>query len=136
MKFAGSGFSTRAIHAGQDPDPATGATIVPIYQTSTYTQEAPGQHKGYEYSRTGNPTRKALEECVAALEGAGYGLAFASGLAATTAVMSLLSPGTTSSPETTSTAAPIASSIRFSRAPAGLTSPTLIPRMLPRSKKR
>jgi cystathionine gamma-lyase len=93
MKFAGSGFSTRAIHAGQDPDPATGATIVPIYQTSTYTQEAPGQHKGYEYSRTGNPTRTALEECVAALEGAGYGLAFASGLAATTAVMSLLSPG-------------------------------------------
>src|ERR671914_1700959 len=86
-------FATRAIHVGQEPDPATGATIVPIYQTSTYTQEAPGQHKGYEYSRTANPTRKALEECVAALEGAGYGLAFASGLAATTAVMSLLSPG-------------------------------------------
>ena len=93
MKFAGSGFSTRAIHAGQDPDPATGATIVPIYQTSTYTQEAPGRHKGYEYSRTANPTRTALEECVAALEGADYALAFASGLAATTAVMSLLSPG-------------------------------------------
>ena len=93
MKFAGRRFSTRAIHAGQDPDPATGSTIVPIYQTSTYTQEAPGQHKGYEYSRTGNPTRTALEECVAALEGARYGLAFASGLAATTAVMSLLSPG-------------------------------------------
>jgi cystathionine gamma-lyase len=93
MKFEGSGFSTRAIHAGQDPDPATGATIVPIYQTSTYTQEAPGQHKGYEYSRTANPTRTALEECVAALEGAEYGLAFASGLAATTAVVSLLSPG-------------------------------------------
>jgi len=87
------GFATRAIHVGQDPDPATGATIVPIYQTSTYTQEAPGQHKGYEYSRTGNPTRAALEECVAALEGAEYGLAFASGLAATTAVMSLLGPG-------------------------------------------
>jgi cystathionine gamma-lyase len=86
-------FATRAIHVGQDPDPATGATIVPIYQTSTYTQEAPGQHKGYEYSRTGNPTRAALEECVAALEGAEHGLAFASGLAATTAVMSLLSPG-------------------------------------------
>jgi cystathionine gamma-lyase len=86
-------FATRAIHVGQDPDPATGATIVPIYQTSTYTQEAPGQHKGYEYSRTGNPTRTALEECVAALEGAEHGLAFASGLAATTAVMSLLSPG-------------------------------------------
>jgi cystathionine gamma-lyase len=93
MKFEDSGFSTRAIHAGQDPDPATGATIVPIYQTSTYTQEAPGRHKGYEYSRTANPTRTALEECVAALEGADYGLAFASGLAATTAVMSLLSPG-------------------------------------------
>ena len=91
--FADKGFATRAIHAGQDPDPATGATIVPIYQTSTYTQEAPGRHKGYEYSRTGNPTRAALEECVAALEGAEYGLAFASGLAATTAVMSLLSPG-------------------------------------------
>ena len=86
-------FATRAIHVGQDPDPATGATIVPIYQTSTYTQEAPGQHKGYEYSRTGHPTRAALEECVAALEGAEHGLAFASGLAATPAVMSLLGPG-------------------------------------------
>ena len=93
MSHRDRGFATRAIHVGQDPDPATGATIVPIYQTSTYTQEAPGQHKGYEYSRTGNPTRTALEECVAALEGAGHGLAFASGLAATTAVMSLLSPG-------------------------------------------
>jgi len=93
MRFEGRGFSTRAIHAGQEPDPATGATIVPIYQTSTYTQEAPGQHKGYEYSRTHNPTRTALEECVAALEGADYGLAFASGLAATVAVMSLFSPG-------------------------------------------
>jgi cystathionine gamma-lyase len=86
-------FATRAIHAGQDPDPATGATIVPIYQTSTYTQEAPGQHRGYEYSRTGNPTRTALEECVASLEGGEFGLAFASGLAATVATMSLLSPG-------------------------------------------
>ncbi len=86
-------FATRAIHVGQEADPTTGATIVPIYQTSTYTQEAPGQHKGYEYSRSGNPTRAALEECVAALEGGEYGLAFASGLAATTAVMSLLSPG-------------------------------------------
>jgi cystathionine gamma-lyase len=86
-------FATRAIHVGQEPDPATGATIVPIYQTSTYTQEAPGQHKGYEYSRTGNPTRTALEECVAALEGSEHGLAFASGLAATVAMMSLLSPG-------------------------------------------
>jgi cystathionine gamma-lyase len=86
-------FATRAIHVGQEPDPATGATIVPIYQTSTYTQEAPGKHKGYEYSRTANPTRSALEECVASLEGAEYGLAFASGLAATIATMSLLSPG-------------------------------------------
>lgn len=86
-------FATRAIHVGQDPDPTTGATIVPIYQTSTYTQEAPGRHKGYEYSRTGNPTRTALEECIASLEGGRFGLAFASGLAATAAVMSLLSPG-------------------------------------------
>jgi cystathionine gamma-lyase len=86
-------FATRAIHVGQEPDPATGATITPIYQTSTYTQEAPGKHKGYEYSRTANPTRSALEECVASLEGGDYGLAFASGLAATTATMSLLSPG-------------------------------------------
>ena len=86
-------FATRAIHVGQEPDPATGATIVPIYQTSTYTQDAPGEHRGYEYSRTANPTRAALEECVASLEGADYGLAFASGLAATIATMSLLSPG-------------------------------------------
>src|SRR5947209_16015733 len=87
------GFSTRAIHAGQDADPATGATVVPIYATSTYTQAAPGQHKGYEYSRSGNPTRTALETCLAALEGGERGLAFASGLAATTAVLSLLRPG-------------------------------------------
>jgi cystathionine gamma-lyase len=86
-------FATRAIHVGQEPDPATGATIVPIYQTSTYTQGAPGKHKGYEYSRTANPTRDALEECVASLEGGDYGLAFASGLAATIATMSLLSAG-------------------------------------------
>jgi cystathionine gamma-lyase len=91
------GFSTRAIHAGQDADPATGATVVPIYATSTYTQEAPGRHKGYEYSRSGNPTRTALETCLAALEGGDLpdvrGLAFASGLAATTAVLSTLKPG-------------------------------------------
>src|SRR5438067_4509809 len=87
------GFSTRAIHAGQDADPATGATVVPIYATSTYTQAAPGDHKGYEYSRTANPTRTALETCLAALEGGERGLAFASGLAATTAVLSLLRPG-------------------------------------------
>src|SRR5947208_6660177 len=87
------GFATQAIHAGQDADPATGATVVPIYATSTYTQEAPGRHKGYEYSRSGNPTRTALETCLAALEGGERGLAFASGLAATTAVLSRLRPG-------------------------------------------
>src|SRR5262245_2174630 len=87
------GFSTRAIHSGQDADPATGATVVPIYATSTYTQSAPGQHKGYEYSRSGNPTRAALESCLAALESGQRGLAFASGLAATTAVFSTLRPG-------------------------------------------
>ena len=88
------GFSTRAIHAGQDPDPATGATVVPIYATSTYTQASPGDHKGYEYSRSGNPTRTALETALAALEEGERGLAFASGLAATTAVFAaLLRPG-------------------------------------------
>jgi cystathionine gamma-synthase/cystathionine gamma-lyase len=86
-------FETRAIHVGQEPDPATGATITPIYQTSTYTQEGLGQHKGYEYSRSGNPTRSALEECLASLENAAHGLAFASGLAATSAVLNLLSAG-------------------------------------------
>lgn len=91
---ANFGFSTRAIHAGQDPDPATGATVVPIYATSTYTQAAIGQHKGYEYSRSGNPTRTALETALAALEEGERGLAFASGLAATTAVFgALLRPG-------------------------------------------
>jgi cystathionine beta-lyase/cystathionine gamma-synthase len=88
------GFSTRAIHAGQPADPTTGATVVPIYATSTYTQAAPGQHKGYEYSRSGNPTRTALETCLAALESGERGLAFASGLAATSAVFgALLRPG-------------------------------------------
>ena len=87
------GFATLAIHAGQDPDPATGAVITPIYATSTYHQEAPGQHKGYEYSRSGNPTRTALETCLAALEGGERGLAFASGLAASTAVLATLKPG-------------------------------------------
>jgi cystathionine beta-lyase/cystathionine gamma-synthase len=94
MQESTHSFSTRAIHAGQDPDPATGATIVPIYATSTYTQAAPGQHKGYEYSRSGNPTRTALEACLASLEEGEQGLAFASGLAATTAVFAaLLKPG-------------------------------------------
>src|SRR5207249_12000210 len=87
------GFATLAIHAGQDADPATGATVVPIYATSTFTQEAPGHHKGYEYSRSGNPTRTALETCLAALEGGERGLAFASGLAATAAAVSVLKPG-------------------------------------------
>ncbi|MBX9670274.1 MAG: cystathionine gamma-synthase [Candidatus Obscuribacterales bacterium] len=86
-------FATRAIHAGQEPDPTTGAINVPIYQTSTYVQEEIGKHKGYEYSRTGNPTRTALEECLASLEGAKYGMCFGSGLGATMNVMNLLSQG-------------------------------------------
>ncbi len=93
MQPKDQGFSTRAIHAGQDADPTTGATVVPIYATSTYTQAGPGQNKGYEYSRSGNPTRTALETCLAALEGGERGLAFASGLAATTAVLAVLKPG-------------------------------------------
>ncbi|HEU0025592.1 MAG TPA: cystathionine gamma-synthase [Ktedonobacterales bacterium] len=86
-------FSTRAIHAGQPADPSTGATITPIFQTSTYTQQGLGENKGFEYSRTGNPTRAALETCLASLENATHGLAFASGMAATSAVMSVLRPG-------------------------------------------
>ncbi len=87
------GFATRAIHAGQEPDPSTGAVVVPIYQTSTFAQDALGKHRGYEYSRTGNPTRAALEQCIAALEGGAHGLAFASGMAAEATVMQLLKPG-------------------------------------------
>ena len=86
-------FETRAIHAGQEPDPATGAVSVPIYQTSTYVQDAVGKHKGYDYSRVANPTRSALQECLASLESAEYGIAFSSGLGATTTVMHLLNPG-------------------------------------------
>ncbi len=86
-------FATRAIHVGQEAEPVTGATIVPIFQTSTYTQEGIGQHKGYEYARTGNPTRTALESCLASLENAKYGLCFASGSAASATVMNLLSAG-------------------------------------------
>lgn len=86
-------FATRAVHAGQQADPTTGATIPPIYQTSTYTQPELGRHLGYEYSRTGNPTRSALEACLASLEGGVWGLAFASGMAATSAVASILRPG-------------------------------------------
>src|ERR687888_830525 len=86
-------FETRAIHEGQEPDPATGAVIVPIYQTSTYVQEAVGSHKGYDYSRGANPTRTALQLCLASLEGAEHGIAFSSGLGAVTTIMHLLSPG-------------------------------------------
>lgn len=91
--LGGMKFATKAIHAGQEPDPTTGAIMTPIYQTSTYWQAAPGKHKGYEYSRGTNPTRKALEDCLAALENAKYGLAFSSGMGATDAVMKLLKPG-------------------------------------------
>ena len=87
------GFATRAIHAGQDPEPATGAVTVPIYQTSTFAQDDVGVHKGYEYARSGNPTRTALETALAALDGGRYGLAFASGLAAETTVALMLSAG-------------------------------------------
>jgi len=86
-------FATKAIHAGQEPDPSTGAVMTPIYQTSTYWQKAPGDNQGYEYSRGTNPTRHALEGCLAALENASYALAFSSGMGATDAVMKLLSPG-------------------------------------------
>ncbi len=86
-------FETRAIHEGQEPDPATGAVIPPIYQTSTYVHEEVGRHKGYVYSRSANPTRTALERCLASLESASHGFAFASGMAATTTVMQLVSPG-------------------------------------------
>ena len=86
-------LDTLAVHAGQEPDPATGAIMTPIYQTSTYVQPAPGEHLGYEYSRTDNPTRTALQQNIAALEGGGYGLAFASGMAATDTLLRLLEPG-------------------------------------------
>ena len=86
-------FATKAIHAGQEPDPSTGAIIAPIFQTSTYVQAGLGEHKGFEYSRSQNPTRSALEECMAAIEDGRYGLAFASGMAAESAILSLLSAG-------------------------------------------
>lgn len=86
-------LGTKFIHAGAEPDPSTGAIMTPIYQTSTFVQSAPGQHKGYEYARSQNPTRKALEEALAAIENAKYGLAFSSGVAATDAVLKLLAPG-------------------------------------------
>jgi len=86
-------FATKAIHAGQEPDPTTGAIMTPIYQTSTYWQASPGDHKGYEYSRGTNPTRKALEDCLAALENCKFGLAFSSGMGATDCLLRLLKPG-------------------------------------------
>jgi cystathionine gamma-synthase len=86
-------FETRAIHAGQEPDPATGAVITPIYQTSTFAQEAVGVHKGYDYARGANPTRTALEECLASLENAAHGHAFASGVGATSTIVHLIDPG-------------------------------------------
>ena len=86
-------FGTKTIHAGQEADPTTGAIMTPIYQTSTYVQTSPGDHKGYEYSRAGNPTRNALEQNLAALENGKYGLCFGSGLGAIDAIIKLLSPG-------------------------------------------
>lgn len=86
-------FGTKAIHAGQEPDPTTGAIMTPIYQTSTFWQESPGKHKGYAYARGKNPTRTALENCIAALENGKYGLCFSSGMGATDAVIKLLQPG-------------------------------------------
>src|SRR3954469_3570995 len=86
-------FETRAIHDGQEPDPATGAVTVPIYQTSTFVQDAVGVHKGYDYARVANPTRTALQECLASLESADHGIAFSSGLGATTTLMHLVDPG-------------------------------------------
>jgi cystathionine gamma-synthase len=98
LSFEGMDFETRAVHVGSEPDPATGAVIPPIYQTSTFAQEEVGSHKGYEYARTGNPTRTSLEACLASLEGVdprgpGGGLCFASGMAATSTVLQTLAPG-------------------------------------------
>ena len=87
------GFETRAIHAGQEPDPTTGAIMMPIYTSSTYVQDSPGVHKGYDYSRSINPTRRALEACIADLEGSKHGYAFASGMSATATVLELLTSG-------------------------------------------
>src|SRR6267154_5939560 len=86
-------FETRAIHEGQEPDPATGAIITPIYQTSTFVQDAVGEHKGYDYARVANPTRTALQVALASLENADHGIAFSSGLGATTTIMHLVDPG-------------------------------------------
>src|SRR6478672_10480806 len=86
-------IGTKFIHAGIEPDPSTGAIMTPIYQTSTYVQDAPGEHKGYEYARTQNPTRDALQKAIAAIENGKFGLSFSSGMAATDAVIKLLNPG-------------------------------------------
>jgi cystathionine gamma-lyase len=93
MNTKSTHLETLAIHAGQTPDPTTGAISVPVYLTSTYVQSGPGEHKGYEYSRSQNPTRQALEGNLAALEGGRYGLAFASGCAATTTILHMLRSG-------------------------------------------
>jgi cystathionine beta-lyase/cystathionine gamma-synthase len=93
IKNKSVGLATKIIHAGAEPDPSTGAIMTPVYQTSTYVQSAPGQHKGFEYARSQNPTRKALEEAFAAIENGQFGLAFSSGVAATDAVIKLLAPG-------------------------------------------
>ena len=90
---SGFGFATRAIHVGQDPEPITGAVTVPVFQTSTFAQDGVGKHKGYEYARTGNPTRTALERALASMEGAAFGVDFASGLAAEDALLRMLEPG-------------------------------------------
>jgi cystathionine beta-lyase/cystathionine gamma-synthase len=87
------GFETLAIHAGQPHDPSTGAVVTPIYQTSTFGQSSVGEHQGYDYSRTRNPTRSALESCLATLEGAAYGSAFSSGMSAVDAILRVLIPG-------------------------------------------
>ena len=93
MSSSNNHFGTRAIHAGQEPDPSTGAIMTPIYQTSTYVQESPGKHKGYAYARGKNPTRVALEKCIASLENAKHGLCFSSGQGAEDAIIKLLRPG-------------------------------------------
>lgn len=93
MDYSQMGFATRAIHAGQEPDPSTGAIMTPLYLSSTYVQSSPGKHKGYEYSRTSNPTRKAYEDCLASLENGKFGFGFASGCAASTTILHLLKAG-------------------------------------------
>ena len=98
-------FATRCIHAGQSPDPTTGAVMMPIYATSTYAQESPGVHKGYDYARSQNPTRMAFERCIADLEGGTAGFAFSSGLAASATVLDMLEQGSHMSPRTISMAA-------------------------------